>query len=277
MAGHKTNGDWDDVTSYSRNEIVFEGRHKEYGAYYIRKRYNYALLLGLLGTLTVGVIGAGGPFLYNKFHKNDVPIVPHERNRDSTRVIIIPIDPPVHPPTPPHPPVAHPPVSNLPHDPEVSNDPPPKDSADKPDKNPQQPIDGPVVKGTDPVDPVPPSPPGPPAPPAPPVPPQPVSFADVMPKFPGDINTFITNHVNYPSLYVETGVEGTVYTTFVVELDGSVSNIKILKGVAGGPQLSDETIKVIEKMPKWSPGLMHGQPVRVQYMLPVHFQISPSR
>jgi protein TonB len=283
MAGHKTNGDWDDVTSYSRNEIVFEGRHKDYGAYYIRKRYNYALLLGLLGTLSVGVIGAGGPFLYSKFHKNDLPIAPHDHNRDSTITIIIPIDkkPPVHPTPPTHPPIAHPPASNVPHDPVVTKDPPPdkKDSLDKLNKNPQQPVDGPIAQGTDPA-PVPPGnsgPPGPPTPPTPPAPPEPVKFAEVWPKFPGDINTYVTNHINYPTLYVDAGIEGTVYATFVVELDGSVSDIKILRGVAGGPKLSDETIKVIQNMPKWTPGQMHGQPVRVQYTLPVHFQISQLR
>ena len=67
--GHKTNGGWDDVTSVGRNEIVFEGRHKAYGAFYIRKRYNFALLIGLLSTLSIGVVVSGIPIIMHLFAK----------------------------------------------------------------------------------------------------------------------------------------------------------------------------------------------------------------
>src|ERR1700739_3657213 len=65
--GHKTSGSWDDVTSLGRNDIVFEGRNKAYGAYYVRQRYNYALLLGLLFSLSTVIVGSSVPIIIKKF------------------------------------------------------------------------------------------------------------------------------------------------------------------------------------------------------------------
>jgi protein TonB len=94
-----------------------------------------------------------------------------------------------------------------------------------------------------------------------------------MPKFPGDMDEFIVNHVQFPQYLRDLGVDGIVYVNFIVETDGSVSNVKILRGIAGAEQLSTETVNAVNIMPKWSPGMQGGHPVRVQYMLPVHFKI----
>jgi len=74
MIAYKTSGDWEDVTSAGRNNIVFEGRNKEYGAYFVRQRYNGALLLALFIAASVGVLLAAVPFVFNLLNKNKATV-----------------------------------------------------------------------------------------------------------------------------------------------------------------------------------------------------------
>ena len=67
------------------------------------------------------------------------------------------------------------------------------------------------------------------------------------------------------------GVAGTVYVKFVIEKDGSITGIKVLRGVPGGPGLDKEAIRIISTMPKWLPGKQDGNIVRVQYNMGVKF------
>ncbi|MBU2649876.1 MAG: energy transducer TonB [Bacteroidetes bacterium] len=93
-----------------------------------------------------------------------------------------------------------------------------------------------------------------------------------MPEFPGGIEklyAYLGANIKYPQMARESGIQGTVYVTFVVERDGSVSDIKVLRGIGGG--CDEEAIRVIQSMPKWNPGKQRGKPVRVQYNLPVRF------
>lgn len=93
-----------------------------------------------------------------------------------------------------------------------------------------------------------------------------------MPVFPGNVQKWIAKNVNYPILAAENGIEGKVYIQFVVEKDGRVSNIKVVRGV--DPSLDKEAVRVISAMPKWKPGKQRGIPVRVSYTLPIAFQLS---
>jgi len=70
----------------------------------------------------------------------------------------------------------------------------------------------------------------------------------------------------------ESGIEGTVYVTFVIERDGSVTDVKILRSIGGG--CDDEAIRVVRNMPKWEPGKQRGKPVRVQFNMPIKFTLS---
>jgi protein TonB len=97
-------------------------------------------------------------------------------------------------------------------------------------------------------------------------------IVEKMPKFPGGnkrITKWIARHIKYPVIAQENGAEGTVYIKFVIEIDGSVSNVEVLKGV--DPYLDQEAKRVIESMPKWSPGKQRGKPVRVSYVAPIKF------
>jgi periplasmic protein TonB len=68
------------------------------------------------------------------------------------------------------------------------------------------------------------------------------------------------------------GTQGTVFATFIIERDGKLTEIEILQGVS--PELDNETIRVINLMPDWVPGKQGGEPVRVQFTLPVRFVLS---
>ena len=69
----------------------------------------------------------------------------------------------------------------------------------------------------------------------------------------------------------ESGIQGMVYVTFVVERDGSITDVRVLRGIGGG--CDEEAIRVVSAMPKWTPGKQRGKPVRVQYNLPVRFTL----
>lgn len=100
----------------------------------------------------------------------------------------------------------------------------------------------------------------------------PVSWASKMPEFPGGndaMMAFISKNLMYPDLAIENGIQGRVMLTFVIEKDGSISNIAILNSVGWG--IDDEAMRVVKLMPKWSPGENNYRPVRVRVNLPVKF------
>lgn len=95
-----------------------------------------------------------------------------------------------------------------------------------------------------------------------------------QPAFPGGDAArlkYFAQNIHYPVEAREIGIQGTVYIGFVVEPDGSVSNIKILRGIGGG--CDEEAIRVVGQMPKWNPGKQRNRPVRVQFTLPVRFTL----
>ena len=94
-----------------------------------------------------------------------------------------------------------------------------------------------------------------------------------MPQYPDDLNKFLVDNIKYPEKEKEKNITGSVYVTFVVERDGSITGIKVLRGVLNGPGLDTEAVRVISKMKKWSPGMQNGVRVRVQYTIPIKFQL----
>lgn len=101
------------------------------------------------------------------------------------------------------------------------------------------------------------------------------SKADVMPTFKGgDINKFrewVQKKTKYPQIATENGIQGKVYITFIIEIDGSVSDVKVARGV--DPLIDNEALKSVMSSPKWSPGMNKGKAVRVAYMIAVNFEL----
>lgn len=98
-------------------------------------------------------------------------------------------------------------------------------------------------------------------------------IVEVMPSFKGgDIGKFrdwVQKRTNYPQAAIDKKIRGKVILTFIVEKDGSVSSVTVEKGV--DPLLDYEAVKAISESPKWTPGLQRGQPVRVRFSIPLNF------
>jgi periplasmic protein TonB len=95
-----------------------------------------------------------------------------------------------------------------------------------------------------------------------------------MPGFPGGeaaFYAFLRENMVYPELAKAAGISGKVYITFVVEKDGSITDVQLLRGIGGG--CDEEALRVVTLMPDWKPGLQRGHPVRVQFILDVKFTL----
>ena len=95
-----------------------------------------------------------------------------------------------------------------------------------------------------------------------------------QPQFPGGmgaLNQWLGSNIKYPAMAAENGIEGRVIVQFVVERDGSVSGVHVVRGV--DPSLDKEATRVVAQMPKWIPGKQNGSAVRVKYTVPVTFRL----
>ena len=95
-----------------------------------------------------------------------------------------------------------------------------------------------------------------------------------MPSFPGGngaLMSYLQSNVKYPIVAQENGVQGRVQIGFVVEPDGSISGVKVVRSV--DPSLDKEAMRVVRSMPRWNPGKQNGQAVRVKYTVPVLFRL----
>ena len=101
-------------------------------------------------------------------------------------------------------------------------------------------------------------------------------IVEQMPEFPGGdeaLQKYLLSHIDYKGIYQDRGMDvfGRVFVSFIVEPDGSISNVKVLRGL--GSVCDEEAIRVVQSMPKWKPGMQRGKAVRVQYLVPVNFRL----
>lgn len=100
------------------------------------------------------------------------------------------------------------------------------------------------------------------------------TIVEEMPAYPGGdakLYEYLGKNIKYPQIARESGIQGRVFVNFVVEPDGSVSNVKVMRGIGGG--CDEEAVRVIKTMPKWKPGKQRGKAVRVTYTIPVVFKL----
>ena len=98
---------------------------------------------------------------------------------------------------------------------------------------------------------------------------------EVMPQFPGGqiaMLKYIMENMKYPEQAMKEGIQGRVAVRFIVEKDGSISDVKPILSVH--PLLNKEAVRVVRSMPKWTPGKQNGKPVRVRFNLPVMFKLN---
>ena len=99
-------------------------------------------------------------------------------------------------------------------------------------------------------------------------------IVEEMPMFPGGEQAmldYVSKNVVYPEEAINKGIAGRVFVSFIVEKDGSVNEVEVMRGIGGG--CDEEAVRVVKSMPKWKPGKMKGKPVRVSYMMPIIFKL----
>jgi protein TonB len=97
---------------------------------------------------------------------------------------------------------------------------------------------------------------------------------EVMPEFPGGaakMMEYIQKNMKYPMMARESDIQGRVFVNFVVEPDGSISNVAVIRGIGGG--CDEEAVRVVESMPKWNPGKQRGTAVRCAFTVPIIFKL----
>jgi len=97
-------------------------------------------------------------------------------------------------------------------------------------------------------------------------------FVENAPSFPGGDEArlnYLINNIHYPEAAKKQNIQGTVFITFVIEKDGRITNVKVLRGIGGG--CDAEAIRVIKSMPTWKPGTQKGKAIRCQYNMPIRF------
>ncbi len=103
----------------------------------------------------------------------------------------------------------------------------------------------------------------------------PFFVVEQMPTYPGGLKAlygYFGKKMKYPSQARKMGIEGRVTVTFVIDKDGSVTDIKLLRGIGGG--CDEETIRILKNLPKWNPGKQRGKAVKVQMTLPINFKLN---
>ena len=103
---------------------------------------------------------------------------------------------------------------------------------------------------------------------------EPFDVVEDMPAFPGGMEAmiqFISNNIQYPADAQKQKIDGRVLVNFVVEKDGSITEVKVIKPTF--PSLDAEAVRVVKAMPKWKPGYQKGQAVRVQFTMPINFSL----
>jgi periplasmic protein TonB len=264
------------------DDIVFEGRNQNYGAYVIRRIYkNHLKKASMFGFALFALIVASPSIAENMKPKDKFIMEP--------TVILDPLPekPKVDIPKPPEPPKPEPPKPVVATQKFVSPKVEEDNKVKEPDNIPKmEDITAAVstedrkgVEGNLPADFV-------PAPP--PVgsgdgekevkkveeKDEPLLFVEQAPEFVNGLKAmyqFLGDNIKYPAVARENNIEGTVYINFVVGKDGTIRDVKVKRGIAGG--CNEEAIRVVELMPKWNAGKQNGKPVSVSYTIPIKFKL----
>ncbi len=256
-------------------DIIFEGRNKEYGAYFLRKKYPSHIKKALIGGVLLFAFCLSIPMwakylTLGKKEDDKLSDVKVELKKIETK------KPDEKKPLPPPPP----PKKEPPKPPSVKFTPPViKKDEDVKEKEPPKVDDITVNTATTTVisdnkDYV-------PQVEAPPVVSAPVeddtkvfSFVEQNPSFPGGedaLREYLAKNIKYPAIARDNGIEGRVVLSFQVDKNGRIKDVTVRKGIGGG--CDEEAMRVVRNMPEWKPGKQNGKSVNVLYTLPVNFKL----
>jgi len=250
----------------SLEEIVFKNKNKEYGSYMLRKKYKRYVTISLLCGFLILCAAVAYP-LINSYISQKKMI------RDTEKVVGIEMKtlkqeeaPPPPPPPPPPETMVEKVKFSAPVVVEDStietgltsmDDLNKKGNVEAPTEDVEVEVkdEGPKVIET-------------------PVQAEIFTVVEEQPSYPGGEEArigYLQQNIKYPEEAKELGIQGKVFVTFVVEVDGSITDVRVLRGIGGG--CDEEAIRVVKSMPKWVPGKQRGVPVRVQFNLPIKFTL----
>lgn len=263
------------IETMSLNDLIFAGRNRLYGAYFLRTIYSRHINRSLIIALSTFTLLVLTPILWEKWMPES-EIETEEINLVDPKMIE---PPPIDPKTPPPPPLpsAPPPPKitsirfvppEVVPDEEVVEDPPKQEelktavaasetvqgdpNADPNELSLDESGQGTVI-GAPPVE-------------------EEEAFlvVDQMPEFPeGDIQVYFSKHLKYPAKALKNEISGKVHISFIVMPDGSITEAQVMKGLGYG--LDEEALRVVNQMPKWNPGRQAGRAVKVKINLPIKF------
>jgi periplasmic protein TonB len=259
---------WNNLTLDARNDLVFEGRNQQYGAFELRRNYNTRVTLILGGMIVFSLALFGLKKFMDRPKEEEVVETLKVEQIDLTPPPPIEDVPPPPPPPPPPPMV------------EMVKFVPPVIKDDAVEEEPQKTIEDvkDVNVGTkdqegdkDIV-----------APPTEekgstePAAPEIFTIVEEQAEFPGGVGEmvkYIQKTLQYPAMAREAGISGKCFLKFVVNETGDISDVQVLKGVPGCSDCDKEAIRVVKSMPKWKPAKMTGRSVKCYFNLPISFKI----
>lgn len=254
-------------------EVVFNGRNKAYGAYELRKDNPKTTTRAVITGTVLIVVLVTAPMVIRYI----AGILPDDSEQFKQTEVVLAAPPPIDkdtPPPPPEPPkpkvdqVRFPPPVVVPAEKVRDEEPPTVEELKKADPgqktiegdpNAEIKIDEPVgnsevVEDNSIVD---------------------FSSVEVMPEFPGGQagwGKYLQKNMKYPPIARENNITGRVIVSFVVEKNGDLTDIKVLRGIGGG--CDEEAVRVLKAAPAWRPGVQNGRNVRVAYTMPIFFQLA---
>ncbi|HVI46779.1 MAG TPA: energy transducer TonB [Chitinophaga sp.] len=265
-------------------DVLFDGRNKDYGAYELRARYDNRVRNAIIGTTSIVLVLIGGYVVSNGLmaaNHNTHPVLITKET--VLKDVKLPDPDPVIPPPPATLRTPLPQAATIDFvSPVITDQDVLPDEAPPRIKDTESQVVGSENKigiedgagaelvdvgtGTNHVVDVPPAPDNK----------GPLTFVEIMPQFPGGqdaLFNYLRNHIRYPAMAQENNIEGIVTVQFVVNRDGSISDVKLGSMQKGGG-LDEEAMRVVRNMPKWKPGRQNGQNVAVIFNLPVNFRLS---
>jgi len=262
--------DWTNVVSEGRNTLVFEDKNQAYGAYELRRNYNRAVIMALLISVTAFVFFVSLPKILEMISNMGAEPVKMVKETELVLADAPPIDPSDPPPPPPPPPPVQQTVQFVP--PVVVDEPVEDEQIKTQEDLTETTVAAVTNEGTGGDEII--IPDGGTGTAVEPVKEEVFTIVEQMPEFPGgdvEMIKYIQKNIVYPAIEKDAGISGTAYVTFVVDKEGHINDVKILRGVSGGPNCDKEAMRVVKSMPPWKAGKQNGRSVMVQYNLPIKF------
>jgi periplasmic protein TonB len=249
-------------TSLNWNDVIFEFKNKDYGAFFLRKIYKKDITIAMSISLLILLIVIGPPFIMAKLNKSNYGYTNNTTIATISRIIDKDITPPPPPPPPPLPPIKNEAIFTRPivvdsveTEIEISTIDQMIDSAAI--RNVKEDV---IETETNTITEVSPDPP---------------TWVPEMPVFPGGEEArkdFINDHFVYPEPSKENNMDGTVFVSFVVNENGEVDKVKIERGI--DPYIDKEAIRVVSLFPDWIPGKQNGNAVKVKLIIPIKLTLA---